>query len=158
VPGPWTPSDSVVGPIVAAIASRVATQIPAVGHVYEELPDRSPTDNEVVVPLLRGRHGVQPNQNRGGGDTSGKFEITYTFSLRHVFRRREIDQNLKTAYTYIQPWLNFFSALPNQSLGGLTRTLNVTNLTITQASMAGQPMVVLAVEFDALTEFNISYT
>lgn len=157
MPGPWSPSDSVAGPIVAQIASMVAVQIPAVGHVYEEIPDRPPGDNEVVIPLLKGEHG-QHGRFAGGGDTSGKIEITYTFSMRHVFRRREIDQSIKSAYTFIQPWLNFFHALPNQNLGGLSRAMNTTNMTIAQSERAGQPIVVLAIDFEVLTEFNASYT
>ena len=119
------------------------------------MPDRPLDDNQVVIPLLSGRHGAHDLYS---GDTSGKIEIIYTFALRHVFRRNNLDRNLKTAYTFIQPWLSFFTALPNQTLGGIGRLMNVTRISITQSGQGGQPIVVLSFEFEVATEFAPSYT
>ena len=66
-----------------------------------------------------------------------------------------MDATLSTAYTYVVPWLNILSAWPNTAMGGLAIVTSPTELQITQMSQSGQPMVVLAVNFDVLTEFNI---
>jgi hypothetical protein len=149
MPGPFTPSDSLVGPIVHQIALFIAAQIPSVGHVYEDLPDRAPTDNSVIIPLLRGRV---------LSDTNGKLKVQLQFSLRHLFRRKNMPDNIATAYTYVVPWLMLLSAWPNQNLNGRAIEVDASDLTITQMSESGQPMVALVVNFYVVTEFNIPLT
>lgn len=149
MPGPFTPSDTLIGPIAHQIATMISTQIPSITYVYEKLPDRSPGDNTVILPLLRGKV---------VSDTNGKLKVRLTFSMRHLFRRKNMPDNITSAYSYVQPWLNFLSAWPNQNLGGLAIEVNATDLNITQLSESGQPMVALVVNFDVLTEFNIPLT
>lgn len=149
MPGPYAPNDSLVGPIVHQIALFIAAQIPSVGHVYEDLPDRAPADNSVIIPLLRGRV---------LSDTNGKLKVQLQFSLRHLFRRKSMPDNIATAYTYVMPWLQMLSAWPNQTLGGLAMEVDASDLAITQMSESGQPMVALVVNFYVVTEFNIPLT
>lgn len=149
MPGPFAPSDSLVGPIVHQIALFVAAQIPSVGHVYEDLPDRPPADNSVIIPLLRGK--VQSN-------TNGKLKLQLQFSLRHLFRRKNMPDNIAMAYTYIMPWLQMLSAWPNQNLNGLAIEVDADTVMVTQMSESGQPMVALVVNLFVVTEFNIPLT
>lgn len=149
MPGPYSPSDTLVGPIVHQLALLVAAQIPSVGHVYEDLPDRSPTDNSVIVPLIRAKV---------LGETNGKLRVQLQFSLRHLFRRKNMPDNIATAYTYVMPWLNLLSAWPNQNLSGLAIEVNPSDVVVTQMSESGQPMVALVINFFVVTEFNISLT
>jgi hypothetical protein len=149
MPGPFTPSDSLVGPIVHQIALFIAAQIPSVGHVYEDLPDRAPDNNSVIIPLLHGR--VLAN-------TNGKLKVQLQFSLRHLFRRKNMPDNVAQAYTYVMPWLMLLSAWSNQNLNGLAIEVDASDITITQMSESGQPMVALVVNFYVVTEFNIPLT
>lgn len=146
MPGPFAPTDDLVGPIANQIASLIGTQIPSITHVYTELPDRAPTDNSVMVAFARGKlmH-----------DYSGKAQWEFTYTAMHVFRRRGMASTLQAAYQYVTPWINFLAAWPNQNLGGLTEEVNATQLTILQRVESGQPMVVLAVNFNVLTTLNI---
>lgn len=145
--GPFAPSDSLIGPIVTAIANNIRTQIPSIQYVYEKLPDRSPQDNSVIIPLLKAK--VRE------AETEGKVGILFTFGLRHLFRRKEMPDNIAAAYIYIMPWMQMLTAWPNQQLGGLARVTNVTDISIMQVAESGQPMVALAINIDVLTEFNV---
>lgn len=146
MPGPYAPDDSLVGPIAHEIAIMVQQQIPSITTVYEKLPDRSPTDNSVILPMIRAKV---------LGDTNGKMKIRFTFSMRHLFRRKSMPDNIASAYSYLMPWMNFLSAWPNQTLNGLAIEVTATDISITQLMESGQPMVALMVNFDVLTEFNI---
>lgn len=149
MPGPFAPNDSLVGPIVHAIAVLIKQQIPSITFVYEDLPDRAPGDNTVILPLMPSKIKEESN---------GKMRIALRFSMRHLFRRKSMGANVKTAYTYVLPWLQFLAAWPNQNLGGLARSVSATDLALTQQSESGQPMVALVVDFIVLTEFNIPLT
>jgi hypothetical protein len=146
MPGPFPPSDDLVGPIIHAMALLVATQIPSVAHIYEQVPDRSPGDNTVIFQLTKGRV---------VDETGGKVRFQFTFSMTHVFRRTAIADNIARAYTYVMPWIRFLFAWPNQNLGGLAIEVNATDLSIMQLAESGHPMVALIVNFFVLTEFNI---
>jgi hypothetical protein len=143
----YAPNDSLIGPIVSAIAANIRAQIPSINYVYEKLPDRSPQDNSVIIPLIRGK--VKE------AETEGKVSVLLTFGIRHLFRRKEFPDNVAQAQSYLMPWLLMLTAWPNQQLGGLARLTNVTDLTIVQVAESGQPMVALAVNVDILTEFNV---
>jgi hypothetical protein len=149
MPGPYTPSDTLIGAIVHQIALFISAQIPAVGHVYEDLPDRSPVDNSVIIPLIRGKVVPPPE---------GKFRIRLQFSLRHLFRRKNMPENIAQAYTFVVPWLKLLSAWKNQDLNGLAIEVDADELSVTQMSESGQPMVALVVNFFVVTEFNIDLT
>lgn len=146
MPGPFSPNDDLVGPLVHQIALLVQAQIPSVGTVYEKMPDSPPQDNSVLLPLL---------PSKIMDETDGKVRVMFRFGMRHIFRRKKFSDNVAVAYTYITPWLKFLAAWPNQSLGGLAREVTATDLAVTQTVQSGQPVVALAVTFSVLTEFNI---
>lgn len=147
MPGPYSPSDSLVGPIAHEIAVLVAAQIPSISRVYETLPDRPPDDNSVVLAMTRAR--VRD------AETNGKIKITFVFSIRHMFRRTSMSANVTSAYSYLVPWMNMLAAWPNQGLGGLAISVGTTDVMITQMMQSGQPMVALVINAEVLTEFNI---
>lgn len=149
MPGPFPPNDNLVGPIAHQLATLIFTQIPSIAHVYEQLPDRPPGDNTIILPMTRGKV---------IGDTNGKMKVQFTFSMRHLFRRKNMQDNITSAYSYVTPWLNFLSAWPNQNLGGLAIEVSATDIAITQLSESGQAMVALVINFNVLTEFNIPLT
>jgi hypothetical protein len=91
-------------------------------------------------------------------DYSGieQWELNYT--AMHTFRRRGMQPTLQAAYQYVTPWMYLLAAWPNQKLGGLAEAVNATQLTILQRVESGQPMVVLAVNFNVITNFAIPLT
>lgn len=147
MPGPFQPNDTLIGPIVSALATNIRTQLPSIQYVYEKLPDRSPQDNSVIIPLVKGKVKEQ--------ETEGKVSILLTFGIRHLFRRKEMPDNVGQAQSYLMPWLLMLTAWVNQNLGGLARVTNVTDVAIVHVAESGQPMVALAVNVDVLTEFNV---
>ena len=147
--GPFSPADTVVGPIVQALSNIVATQIPAVGYIYQTMPDRPPADDAVIMPLM---------QAQIIDDTSGKLTIKLSFAMRHLFRRTNLADDIARAYTYIMPWLFVLSAWTNQSVSGLALKVNPKIIKVIQVTQAGQAMVALAIDFDVITEFNIVVT
>lgn len=149
MPGPFTPADTLIGPIITALTNDIVAQIPAVGAVYPRLPDRPPTDNSVIIPLLRAKI---------IDETNGKVTVRLFFAMRHLFRRAEIADTILRAYTFIMPWLNLLTAWANQNLNGLARQIDVSDLTVIQVSQSAQPMIALAINIEVLTEFNIILT
>ncbi len=149
MPGPYSPSDTIIGPIANAIANLITTQIPSIVKVYPTLTDRTPGDNAVVLRFTRGRV---------TDETSGKVRILLTYTVQHLFRRTEVADSLLRAYAYVVPWLLFLAAVPNQALGGLAISITATDLATTQLSISGQPVVALVVDFNVHTEFNIPQT
>lgn len=131
------------------IAQTIATQIPSIGHVYEKLPDRPPTDNEVLLPMVKAKI---------VDDTNGKLKVRFTITAQHLFRRGQIDNGLTRAYTYVMPWLQMLSAWTNQTLSGLAIAMYTSDLAVTQIVDNGQAYVALVVNFDVLTEFNLVLT
>jgi len=146
MPGPFAPVDALIGPIVHALAVIIQAQIPSIAFVYEELPDRTPGDNTVIIPLTKGV--IKDESN-------GKQEILFTFTVRHLFRRKSMADNILQAYSYMFPWLQMLSAWPNLTLGGLVRQISTSEVMVTQIAESGQPMVALTVVFTVLTEYNI---
>lgn len=149
MPGPYTPDDSLIGPIIHQIALNIQTQIPSIEYVWEEVPDRAPSNNQVLLPVLKVKI---------LGDTNGKLKLLISVGARHVFRRRELDAGISQAYTYIMPWLRMLSAWENDTLGGLSMKVTPTDLVVTRLIEGGQAFIALAVNFDVLTEFNIDLT
>lgn len=146
MPGPFPPTDDLVGPIVHQIALFIQAQIPAIAHVYEQLTDIAPMDNSVILPLL---------EIKVMDEYSGKFKLHLTFQAFHVFRRKQLPDNVTELYTYITPWLKLLSAWPNQNLNGLAEEVNVSKLKVTQMASSGETRYALTVTFDVVTEFNI---
>jgi len=149
VPGPYTPTDSLIGPIATFIANLITTQIPSITHVYPTLTDRAPSDNAVVLRFTRGKI---------VDETNGKIRVVLTYTMNHLFRRAEIDASLLRAYAYAVPWMRFLAAIPNQALGGLAISMTATDLATTQVPISGQPTIALVVDFNVHTEFNLDQT
>jgi hypothetical protein len=145
--GPFSPNDNLIGPIAHQLALLIQAQIPSIQYVYEKLPDRSPQDNSVIMPLFKAKV--------TDGNVEGKVQIRFTFAIRHLFRRKEMPDNVAMAYSYLVPWILMTTAWPNQNLGGLARSVNPTDVNVIQVAESGQPMVALAVNVDVLTEFNV---
>jgi hypothetical protein len=131
---------------VHQLAEIIATQIPSIGHVYEKLPDRAPVDNEVLLPMTKAKI---------IDDTNGKLKVRFSITAQHLFRRTEMDSALTRAYTYVMPWLLMLSAWTNQTLGGLSIAIYMSDLGLSQVVQSGQVYVALICTFDVLTEFNI---
>lgn len=144
--GPYSPNDSLVGPIIHELAVIIQTGIPSIQTVYEDMPDRAPIDNSVVLPLTD----AEPKD-----ETNGKMVVKLVIGGKHLFRRKEMSANIQQAYSYLFPWLQLLSAWPNQDLGGLARSITTTKVRVTQAGEAGTPFLALAVDFTVLTEFNV---
>lgn len=149
MPGPYAPSDTLIGPIIHQLAVNIQNQIPSIEYVWEKVPDRAPSDNQVLLPLLK---------IKVVDDTNGKLKIMLTIGARHVFRRRELDAGITQAYTYIMPWLRMLSAWTNDTLGGLSIKVTTTDLAITRIIESGQVFIAVATNFEVLTEFNIDLT
>lgn len=147
--GPFAPNDSVIGPIIHVLAQTIATEIPSIKKVYEKMPDLAPTDNEVLLPLVKAKI---------VDDTNGKLKVRFTIIAQHLFRRAQGDVAITRAYTYIMPWLQMLSAWTNQTLSGLAIAIYMSDVGVTQLVEAGQAYVALVVNFDVLTEFNIVLT
>jgi len=146
MPGPFAPSDSLVGPIVSNLTTFINAQIPTVGFIYPTLPDRPPADDAVVLPLMKAAIVTE---------TNGKLKISLSFALRHLFRRTNLADDIARAYTYIVPWLNVLGAWQNQTLSGLAMEVDSKDLVVTQVTMAGQVLVALAINLNVITEINI---
>ena len=147
MPGPFVPNDTLVGPVAHQIALFVQAQIPSINTVYEKLTDRPPGDNTVVVKFTRGKVLAE---------TNGKMKMRLTYTIQHLFRRASLPDSFSRAYAYIIPWMFLLAAWPNQNLAGLAREVNATELAVSQLPYSGMPVVGLVVQFDVITEFNIS--
>lgn len=146
MPGPYAPDDSLFGPIIHTLATILQNGIPSITYIWEKTPDRAPSNNQVLLPILK-VHVVD--------DTNGKLKIRITIGARHLFRRNELDAGLGVAYSYIMPWLFLLSAWPDQTLGGLAISVTPTDVMPAKIVESGQTFVALAVDFNVLTEFNI---
>jgi len=149
MPGPFSPNDSLIGPIVHQLALFIQAQIPSIAYLYEKLPAKPPQDNSFIIPLLK---------SKITNETSGKIYLMLTFAVQHIFRRKELDANIASAYSYIVPWLSLLAAWPNQNLGGLTRSVSAKDLLLSQAAASGQAVVALTFHVEIETEFNIPLT
>lgn len=149
MPGPYAPNDTLIGPIVHQIALNIQRQIPSIGKVWEAVPDRAPSDNQVLLPVLKVKQ---------LGDTNGKLKVLITVGARHVFRRQELDAGIARAYTYVMPWLQMLAAWNNATLGGLAIDVTTTDLVIARIIESGQVYPAVATNFNVLTEFNIDLT
>lgn len=144
--GPYAPDATMLGNIIHQIAITVQAQIPSISFVYEDYPDRAPGDNTVILPL---------SKFKVLDDTNGKLKVAFTIAARHLFRRRAMSDNIKQAYTYINPWMLCISAWPNQTLGGYAMEMTIKEGGVQQVAEAGQAMVALVVTFEVVAEFNI---
>ena len=149
MPGPFAPTDDLIGPISQQIATLISVQIPSIQYVYTRMPDKPPGDNSVVLRLVDGMD---------IDETSGKIKLKITFRASHIFRRAKIGDTFARAYTYVTPWLKFLAAWQNQQLGGLSMAVTTKRFNVMQIPQSGQSVVALLIDFQVLTEFNIPLT
>lgn len=149
MPGPFVPDGTLVTNIIHQIAITIQAQIPSISFVYEDYPDRAPNDNTVILPLTK---------YKILDDTNGKMKMMLQITAKHLFRRKQMSDNIKQAYTYINPWMLCLSAWPNQTLGGYAMEINIKEGGVSQVAEAGQSMVALVTTFEVVTEFNIPLT
>lgn len=142
----YTPSDILVGPIVQQIATIIENQIAGVDRVYVNIPDGPPEDNSVIIPLTNFEI---------LDETNGRLSVRLTFGMRHLIRRKSMDEAITNCYSYIMPYFQCFSAWVNQDLGGLARLMTIKNGGVTQFIEAGQVFLALIINLQVLTEFNI---
>ena len=149
MPGPFTPLDTMVGAIAHQIALFVKAQIPSVGYVWEEVPDRPPQDNTVMLPIT---------QVRILSDTNGKVKLGIDYSITHVFRRAESYDTIRRAYTYMMPWVQFVTAWMNQNLNGLAISVDGHDVQVTKLMVSGEVVIAVVTRIAVITEFNIVLT
>jgi hypothetical protein len=140
-------NDSLLSPIIEQLAEIIEQQItPAPQKVYRKEPDGSTIHNSVTLPL---------NQFKVRDDTNGKLELHMIFSISHWFRRGTYGTGIESCYLYLMPYLQAFSAWPNQELQNQARIVAVSSGGVTQKVYAGEPHVALIVNVEVVTEFNI---
>ncbi len=146
MPTVYQPNDSIISPVVAAIATIIQTQVAGVSYVYQQPPDGPPENGTVVIPL---------SAYKILDDTNGRLKIKLTFGVKHFVVRGSYPENVLGAYAYFVPYAQAFAQWSNQSLGGLCQSLTLTNGGVTQYVQAGQVFVCLVVNLDVFLEFTI---
>ena len=142
----YSPNDSLISPVVAAIANIVSTQVAGVTVVHQQPPDGPPEDGSVVIPL---------SAYKILDDSNGRLTLKLTFGVKHFVVRGSYPENILAAYSYFVPYFQAFAQWSNQDLGGLCQSLTLTNGGVTQYVQAGQVFVALVVNLDVLLEFTI---
>lgn len=138
----FTPSDSLVGPVVDGLIT-VASQIAGLTRHYREAPEGVPDDNSVLYPL-KGFEVVDA--------TNGKLTFKLKFQVIHNFRRRRLQDNLANIHMYIPAWMDALSAWANQPLGGLATEVSLTDGQIRESTWGGQSGLALVLDVEVLTE------
>jgi hypothetical protein len=140
-----TPMDDIIGPIVEALAEEISS-IVGIGRLYTELPDGPPENNSVLFPLTGAKL---------EGDTNGKVYVRLTFSIRYVVRRGKFIDSIKQCYFMFSAFAKVLSSIPNQTLGGDSIMVTPKNFSINQTYDAAQAFVMLVMNVEVLTEFNL---
>lgn len=143
--GPFTPSDTLVGPIVHQLATYINTEITGINKVYEQDPDGSPLDNTVTIPLVK----FEVKEC-----TFGKMEVTLKFSVIHWFRRGVLGTGITKCYSFLMPYLQVLTAWSQNDINNLARQITVTDGGVTQISYSSEPHVGLVINIDVCTEYN----
>lgn len=142
----YTPSDSLLGPIIHAVAELIRNNIAGVSVVYEQPPDGPPEDGSVVLPLA---------SYKIVDDTNGRLTIDFVIAVKHFVVRGSYPENVMAAYSYMVPYFQVFASWANANLGGLVQDMTPTNGGVTQLVQAGQVFVALLTNVTIRTEFLI---
>lgn len=147
----FTPSDSVITPIVSALSSNIQAQLtnPATFYLYP--PDGPPDDNSYVFALDK----FQVKADGESGGTNGVLGLFLSFKFYHFFRKSTFGDNLTSVYNLYLPYLSIFSAWYNQSLGGLARAVTPKGGKVMQVPFGDEPHVALVLDLEVETEFNV---
>jgi hypothetical protein len=149
MPGPFAPSDPVVGAVMAALGTAITTQIPTITKVYSFSNSRSSPDGQVKLVF---------NKLKVDDSTNGKIKLEVMLTARHLFRLTEWDTTAARAQQYVYPWVLFLTAMQNQHLTSNMIVTNTSDVTLTQVPESGQAMVALIINFTVLTEINAVLT
>lgn len=142
----YTPTDDLIGPIAAAIGNIISAQITSIDRIYTYIPDGPPETNAVAIPL---------SHFEILDDTNGKLFCRLTYNIRYVTRRKSSDEATVDCYKMFTSLMKVFASWPNQSLGGLSKSMTVKNGGVTQMIASGQVFMSLITNLQVLTEFNI---
>lgn len=149
MPGPFAPNNTLLGQITHQLAVYIQQQIPSISYVWEEVPDRPPGDNSVMLPMTR---------IKLISDTNGKAKVSIEYSITHIFRRAESFDTIARAYTYVFPWLQLLTSWFDQTLNGLSISVDANDLVVTKLIVSGEVVIALVSRIAVLTEFNILLT
>jgi hypothetical protein len=145
MPGPFVPTDALVGPIVAQLIV-VTQQIQGIGRCYAAPPEGEPEDNSVVYPL---------KNIAVLGDTNAKLKTELNFEIVHFFLRTRLQDAVTLAQTYVMPWFYALSDWTNQSLGGLAIRITIHKMSLSSMTWGQEDYITLSINIGVLTEFNI---
>ena|SRR5260221_1268679 len=152
MPLSFPPDSAIIQPIVHQLATALSSQIPGLGFVYEQPPDKA-VENKAVLIVLR--------KFKIEGDTNAKLYVRLTFGIYVLFRPTKLGDDIAQAYTYLNPVLQVLAAWPNQTLTdsfGTDHAIEVcpTDGGVTRWPQAATGHLALVVNCDVLTEFNIA--
>lgn len=142
----YQPNDTIISPVIAALAQIIKNQVAGVSTVYEQPPDGPPEDGSVLLPLAN---------FKVLDDTNGRLKIQLTIATRHFIRRGSWSENVLAAYSYFVPYIQAFAQWSNQDLGGLAQEINLSNGGVTQYVQAGQVFCALLININVVLLFNI---
>ena len=126
--------DTLISPVLSAL-SVVCSQIENIGQVYTQVPDQAPEDNSVLMAPTE--IVVQDNM------TNAKLVLDIKLDLYHLFARARLQDNLASIFAAIPAWLTVMTAWSNQTLGGLSQNLNLTDMKIAPYKHANQVYLAL---------------
>jgi hypothetical protein len=75
--------------------------------------------------------------------TNAKLVLTLKIEMLHLFSRASLTDNLASIFSAIPAWLQVLTAWSNQTLGGLSQNLNLTNQKIAPYKHANQVYLAL---------------
>lgn len=142
----YQPDPTFVTDIIAALAEIARTQVAGINTIWEQPPDGSPEDGDLIFPSPA--FAIK-------GNTNGKLYLSLKFSMRYVIRRGDLSADMLQAYSYITPFLLAYSAWGNQQLGGLCQEINVNTGGVTQSIFSGINMICLLINLEVLLDYNI---
>lgn len=127
-------ADTLITPVLTAL-QQVCSQIENIGNIYLQVPDQPPEDNSVLMAPTE--IVVQDNM------TNAKLVLNIKIELLHLFSRASLTDNLASIFAAIPAWLQVMTAWSNQTLGGISQNLNLTNQKIAPYHHANQTYLAL---------------
>jgi hypothetical protein len=147
----YDPQDTLVGPIIEALAEVVRTQIPSIQSVYTTPTDQVPDNNSVQFPY---------ELTLADNQYPGILRVDLNIFVTHLFKRTRLDQIYAQLQPYIYPWLKILSAWPNQVLATNsmfpTEFINLDKKArIVPMSINGQPYIALIFKICTRTDIPV---
>src|SRR5260221_12474230 len=107
MPLSFPPDSAIIQPIVHQLATALSSQIPGLGFVYEQPPDKA-VENKAVFIVLR--------KFKIEDDTNAKLYVALTLAIYVVFRPTKHRDGIAQASTNLNPAPRGLSHWPNQPL------------------------------------------